>query len=734
MPQFSVIVPTRNVQAYIRTCLDSILAQTMDDFEVIVIDDASTDDTLQIARGFEQRDDRVEVIALDVQLDGPGLLRNRALERSSGAWIVFVDSDDWIEPEMLETLATTVDRDDADLVVYDYDRVYWWGKRQRNAAGYIIQDLADRVVTAADHTQLFDLMPVAWNKAYRREFIDHVGIDFPRGIYEDQPWSYGLLAHAHKISVLDAVLYHYRQRRTGNLLRTESSAHFDVLEQWDRTMAAVASSPDADVLSTVVFDRMFDHALFVYGRGSGRLPRDERQRFFQAMSETYRRHVPSEVHEHPKISPVRSWLVANNEFWAYEALKRTNLLQRQFRSQFRRRRRAIARWKSRRKRAAVLWTYRNVFCRLPIDENAAVYAAYWNKQYACNPRAIYEAALRVAPEVRGMWSVAPKSAPSFPADVPMLLTGTWRWCRAMATSKYFINNVNFPDEIVKRPGQIHLQTQHGTPLKRMGVDMMDFPVTAGNQSFRGLLRRSDRWDYCLSSNRFSTEVWPRAYPCQFEVLNSGYPRNDILVDAPEGVAERVRSEYAIDPGKKVILYAPTLRDYKKSFSFPFDVTRLEQALHGEYVVLVRVHYLIGSNRALREATESGFLIDVSDYPGVEELYLASDILITDYSSVMFDFANLGRPIVIYADDWETYLLTRGTYFDLLAEPPGPVARNEDDLMRILQEKRYADEGSQRLLSDFRSRFCEFDDGRAAERVASFLFRDEAMECTDGSDR
>lgn len=726
MPKFSVIVPTRNVQAFLRACIDSVLQQSFRDFELIVVDDASTDDTVLIARDRAAADPRVQVITLDTQLDGPGLLRNLALDRSSGEWIVFVDSDDWIEPRLLETIETTTRHADPDLVIFDYDRAYWWGKRERNASGDIIQQLAGRSVTGAQHPELFDLMPVAWNKAYRRQFLDKVGIRFPRGIYEDQPWTYGLLAQAGKIAIVDEVLYHYRQRRGGNLLRSESAAHFDVLEQWDRAMAEVLRSPDHAVLTRVVFDRMFDHALFVYGRGSGRLPRSERQRFFLAMSETYRRHVPDDYPGHPKISPVKTALVERGSYWAYEVLKRSNMTQRWARRLVRSRRPKAVRWLTKRRRQAMVQVYRHVLCRLPIRADRAVYAAYWNAQYACNPRAIYEAAQRVTPEITPVWSAAPRNGSPFPANVPTVRPGTWPWYVAMATSKYFINNVNFPDEIVKRPGQVYLQTQHGTPLKRMGVDMMEFPVSAGNQSFRKLLARSDRWDYCLSSNHYSTEIWPRAYPCGFEMLNSGYPRNDVLVAPPPGVADQVKSALGIAADKKVILYAPTLRDYEKTFSFPFDVARLERELGDEYVVLVRVHYLVGSNPSVEDATRSGFFIDVSTYPRIEDLYLASDLLITDYSSVMFDFATLGRPIVIYAHDWETYLRTRGTYFNLLASPPGCVAQDEDQLLEIFREKRFADLEATRRLDEFRARFCEFDDGHAAERVARFLFRGEPI--------
>src|SRR5690606_20078679 len=122
--------------------------------------------------------------------------------------------------------------------------------------------------------------------------------------------------------------------------------------------------------------------------------------------------------------------------------------------------------------------------------------------------------------------------------------------KTIARAKYFVNNVNFPDEYVKRDGQVHMMTQHGTPLKKMGLDQMDYPVGANNMDFKALIKRSDRWDFLLSSNPLSTEAWERGFPCNYEMLEIVYPRNDKLVRAvgDDALRERLRSEIGIPPG------------------------------------------------------------------------------------------------------------------------------------------------------------------------------------------
>ena len=245
----------------------------------------------------------------------------------------------------------------------------------------------------------------------------------------------------------------------------------------------------------------------------------------------------------------------------------------------------------------------------------------------------------------------------------------------MARAKYLVNNVNFPDSMIKRPGQIHVQTHHGTPLKRMGTDQIPYPATSRGVDYEALLERCARWDYSVSANRHSTETWERAYPVPFASLDYGYPRNDVYYTATAEDVLGIRERLGIAPGKKALLYAPTHRDYEAAWTPRLDLERLAKTLGDDFVLLVRGHYFYDRGLSpLEELHRRELIIDVSGYDSVEELCLASDALITDYSSVMFDYANLDRPIVVFADDWETYSVTRGVYFDLTEQAPGAVAR------------------------------------------------------------
>jgi CDP-glycerol glycerophosphotransferase len=354
--------------------------------------------------------------------------------------------------------------------------------------------------------------------------------------------------------------------------------------------------------------------------------------------------------------------------------------------------------------------------RKPIDPDLAVFAAYWYRGYSCNPRAIYEQAREIVPGMHGVWVVKKAFKDTMPPGVEHVIAGTPEYYDLIARARYFVNNVNFPNNLVKREGAVHVMTHHGTPLKRMGLDLRDVPDGEAKMDFDKLLRRSARWDYSVAQNAFSTAIWERAFPVPFESLEVGYPRNDRLATATADDVERIRAELGIEPGRRVILYAPTRREYKPDYTpFP-DIAALSGGLGDDWTVLARIHYLDGADPRLADLQERGRIRDVTTHPSVEELCIAADLLITDYSSIMFDYAVLDRPIVIHAPDWDEYRVRRGTYFDLMAERPGVVTSARPQLVEAIVSGEFAGDDARHARAAFRDRFCSLDDGHAAERV------------------
>lgn len=710
MPRFSVIVPAYGVEAYLRDCLDSVLSQSFRDFEIIAVNDASPDACGEIMAEYAAKDPRV----VDVQLQqnvGLGRARNEGMSRARGTYLIFLDSDDTLLPGSLQAISRRLqETDDPELLIFDYSRTHWDGRITPNAKRAVLTESPRGRFHLEDNPDLLGLLQVAWNKAYRRDFVERWGFVYPKGYYEDTPWTYPVLVAAESMVVLDRVCVHYRQRRQGSILHSTSRKHFDVFDQYDLVFAFLSEHPELERWRGALFERMTNH-LRVIENSPGRLPEDARAEFRTRRLEAERTHRPADYREPQAAGPAARRSVDRLPAplfsavrGAYRSVRRARRLPRKAKKSLRRR---------------VLANYYRAQRLLPVKKDVAVFAAYWNADYACNPAAVHKKLLELAPEIKTVWVLKPGSRNTPPPGTTVVHPGSWGFWRAMARGKYFVNNVNFPTSVVKRPGQVYVQTHHGTPLKRMGVDQADFPMAQGQLNMRTLMKRVDRWDYSISSNSFSTAVWERAYPAEYTSLDYGYPRNDVLVNATDEDRARAREALGIAPGAKVVLYAPTHRDYHARPQPMLDLEDFAQRLGEDFTVLARAHYF--NLAAGPGAAEDSGIIDVSGHPSVEELYLAADCLLTDYSSLMFDYALLDRPIVIFANDWETYRATRGTYFDIHDEPPGHIVATEEALLDVFLSGRWCDDTSAKARMEFRRRFCEFDDGRAAERVVRRVF-------------
>ncbi|MET0423638.1 MAG: CDP-glycerol glycerophosphotransferase family protein, partial [Actinoplanes sp.] len=546
-----------------------------------------------------------------------------------------------------------------------------------------------------------------------------LGLTFAEGWYEDVSYTFPLLLAAPRISTLPRTCVHYRQRRTGAITRTVGDRHFEVFDHWQKAweLAGTYASPSPKVRGRL-FRRMIWHYLRVL-RHDARVPPDSRRRFFRRMTEDYRRYLPAEGYPRPKgPEGLRHRFVADGSYTAFQAMGQAVTLVRAGQRTVA----APARRLVRRGRQAMALLYYHLQLRLPVDQRLALYSAYWFRGVSCNPAAIAAKAAELAPDVRAVWVVGPSRVDALPPGTEHVVAGSWRYFRAMARARYLINNVNWPNRIVKRRGTTHVMTHHGTPLKMMGMDQLDHPAAARDADFAGQMRRADRWDYSVTANAHTTIAWDRAYPCGYRTLEVGYPRNDRLALATADEVAAVRARLGLEPGQRVVLYMPTHREWLPHGRHVLDVEQLSEALGPDTVLLVRAHYFyVAPELAGAGPARTGRLVDVSGYPVVEDLYLAADVLLTDYSSAMFDYAVLDRPLVLFAPDWPVYRELRGAYFDLLAEPPGAVATDVPALIEVFRAETYRDDAATAARSAFRARFCYLDDGGAAERVVRQVF-------------
>ncbi|MFJ5719671.1 CDP-glycerol glycerophosphotransferase family protein [Streptomyces sp. NPDC093149] len=714
MPRFSVIVPAYRVQAYLHESLDSVLTQSFEDFELIAVDDCSPDACGAVIDEFAARDGRVRALHLPENV-GLGRARNAGIAQATGDYLIFLDSDDTLAPGALRAVAERIEETgEPDVLVYDYARTYWTGESVRNTFAEHLSQTGPATFTLADRPGLLKVLMVVWNKAYRREFVEAEKFAFPSGYYEDTPWTYPVLMAARSIAVLDRVCVGYRQRRQGNILATTSRKHFDIFEQYDRVFAFIDSHPRLAPWRPVIHRRMLDHFCTVFTT-RGRLPRGSHAEFFRrARAHCGRYRIPGAPAPHR--ARLRHGLIRLGARRTYRALWAAQLLHRRLRRVTAAVRRVL--------RAGALQAYYRVQLRLPVQRDRAVFAAYWHRGYTCSPAAIEAKARELVPGLRTAWICRPEDAHTVPTGTRSIAPGTYGYWRALARSGYLVNNVNFDRRLVKRRGQVLLQTHHGTPLKTMGLDLQNRPAAARGTDFGQLLANVDKWDFSLSANRHSTLVWEKAYPsasASCATLEYGSPRNDIYQRATADDVTRLRESIGVPEGTLALLYAPTHRDYRRDQHSVLDLARVARALGPGFVILARAHYSYGA-QPVREPHPR--VVDVSGHPSVEALALASDALITDYSSLMFDYANLDRPVVIHCGDREAYEAARGTYFDLHSCPPGAIAYSEAELLDVFTTGHWCGAHATQRREAFRERFCPYDDGHAAERVVRRVFLGE----------
>jgi CDP-glycerol glycerophosphotransferase (TagB/SpsB family)/glycosyltransferase involved in cell wall biosynthesis len=722
VPRFSIIVPVFKVQGFLRECLDSVLGQSYADFEVIAVDDRSPDGCGAILDRYAERDARVRVLHLPENV-GLGRARNAGLEHASGDYVLFLDSDDFYTPGLLGAVADHLKATgDPDILVFDHVRTHWWGRGGRSTAAELLAAAGTGTFNIRESPQYLHLFLVAWNKAYRRSFFLEHGLRYAPGLYEDAPVTYRSMVLADRIACLERIGVEYRQRRQGAITKTPGRRHFDIFPQYEGLFAFLEERPDLGWARPLLFERALDHMLFVLAREDRVTPAD-RPDFHREIRSFHRRHVPDGFTPPDDGRGTEMRLLAAAPYAAYAALRGARGL----RSLAAAGKRKVAGKASRGAQRA--WYTAQL--RRPLDPHLAIYSANHHRGVSGDPAAIHAKARELAPHIRGVWVVEEGAVDSLPPGVDHVTPGSVRHHAVMARATYWVNNVNWPGALVKRPGSVHIHTHQGTPLKYMGADLLTKPGARHGLSVPQMLHRADRWDVSLVANRHSERAWERAYPCHFTSLRTGSPRNDVLVDAEPGVSEAVRARLGIPAGHTVVLYAPTRRDYRRGGHVDrIDLARFAADLGVGHTLVVRLHPSLATGTArgmgLADLHRRGVVVDATDEPHVEDVMLASDVLVTDYSSLMFDYANLDRPIVIHADDWGAYAASRGAYFDITAESPGHVSRSYRELAWLFASGAWRDEESTRLRAGFRERFCEFDDGRAAERVVRTLMLGEPM--------
>lgn len=369
-----------------------------------------------------------------------------------------------------------------------------------------------------------------------------------------------------------------------------------------------------------------------------------------------------------------------------------------------------------------------------IDENKVYFQTFSGRGYSDSPKAIYEY-MKSSPEYAKytfVWSFREPEKYKFLRDsrTTVVKYRSKQDNIELRTSKYWIANYRMLDHQHPRKGQVYVQCWHGTPLKRLGYDLnaSDNSMNSIEEIRQKYRTDAEKFSYLLSPSAFATEKFVTAWNLvetnqTAKIIEEGYPRNDKLVNCSDEERKILREKLGV-ANKKVILYAPTWRDNQHTsgegytYKTVVDFDKLKSELGDEYVILFRAHYLIANSFDFEKY--KGFVIDASSYDDINDLYIASDMLITDYSSVFFDYANLKKPIIFYMYDLKEYANELRGFYISLDELPGAIVEQEKDLIKEIKkcdkwkiDKKYI---------DFSKKYNFKDDGKASERVIRRIIR------------
>lgn len=760
--QVSIIIPFHKGKHFLKDCLDSLMEQKIRNIETILVCDHIEENIDKLMEGYKKKLN-LKVYSLD-ESTGVAAARNLGLKMSSGEYVYFIDSDDYLFQEALDQLMEVALLEKADII-YGRKKSTWF-KRKVFLDSYMEDETQDddqfeqvedkenkeklwnssegdeeeQVMEQASSTNQEELEVMVREEAikrlvkkrkglknisvlhilFKRDMLNEYNILFNEKFtfYSDMPFLLHTMTVADSFSFVAESIYVKRKHNDPinypSISQTKSEEKFnEYVHSYEVTTGLLVHDPE---LRKIIDKKLINYYANFFATRLRRSEygywKDERFAVMRLLISQINQETIKELKGYKK-RVIKALLKGNLK----KSLHIVNLHL------------GFIKLKKIRKNRRVFGTYLyfNFFTKLPIKEDVVLCESFFGKSYSDSPKYIYKYLNEHEPgKYKYVWIIDNKKT-VIPYNTKKVKRFSLRYFYYMARSKYFVFNSRQPVWFRKREGSVFLQTWHGTPLKRLVFDQEEVRG-ASPLYLQQFYNQSRIWDYLVSDNPFSTEVFRRAFKFDNEIVECGYPRNDLLyAENKDEIANKIKDRLKIPKDKKTILYAPTWRDdeyygpgqYK--FALKMDLHRMKEELGDEYVILLRTHYFIAD--ALDVSGLEDFAFNVSKYDDITHLYLISDILITDYSSVFFDYANLKRPILFYTYDMDKYRdMLRGFYLDMEREVPGPCVFTEDQVIEAIRnideiKVEYSDK-----YDKFYDRFCSVDDGNASKRIVEKVFR------------
>jgi len=724
MTFISIITPFNKGKRYLEDYFDSLIDQNLEDYEIILIVNGASEDISDMLDEYSSKLNLI-VKSFDEEIN-VGQARNEGLKIATGKYVYFMDSDDYIYSDGLSKLINVAKDTDADFI--NGERINTAFIRERFEEEFQKESkLPLKKGKTKDKKFAFQLL--VGKKTNRDEFISilHALIkkELIDGIYFDEDtryeadydFTFNALEKMNKFIGVENAIYAKRTRddpiNLTSLNQEEKEHNFlRTCDIYQYSVKRLNSNKKFKQLSFEVTNKLFTFYSFKFVPNFLKYNDEEwGNEYFDRMVEVSKdfNKLALGTKQKKEVEALQS-----GDRKAYARILKLKSRFNKFKKLF----------KSKRK--FDLSIYYDIFNKQPINEKQIIFISFRGDYYTDSPKYLYQYLYENhKDDFDFVWVVNDKNI-KIPGNPKRVERFSLNYYRELAKSKYWVINGRQAARLRKREEQVIISTWHGTPLKKLGLDM-DNVYTEDPNIKKSYVKVARAWDYLISPNRFTTNVYKSAFAFdEGEIIESGYPRNDILYNADEEFIKNIKSRLKIPADKKVILYAPTWRDDefidtgKVKFKLKLELDKMKDALGDEYIVLIRTHYFISNNLDLSDMED--FAFDVSEYDDIAELYLSSDILITDYSSVFFDFANLKKPILFYTYDLDKYAnVLRGFYLDVNEDLPGPLLFTTEEVIESILNIDSLNEEYSQKYEEFYDRFCSFEDGNASKRIVERIW-------------
>lgn len=709
----SIIVPVYNVEDYIERCLNSLISQTLEDIEVIVINDGSTDGSQAIIDKFTQKYPN-KIKAFIIENVGAAQARNIGLDKATGEYVGFVDSDDYVAKDMFEKLYNKAVEDNADIVNSAYYREN--ENRCIEKETTLNDNFGKNVLEEPDI--MVDSVPYIWNKIFKRDLIEKNNIHFQKlRIYEDLVFTYELFMNANKVSKIFDPLYFYTVTRETSLTHDFSEKRFDIFEAFRILIEYAKEKKYYDTLEQAILFTLLKHIYVVLGQDVSKKTASLKKRYidqaFEYLDKNFNDWQDNIYFEKFKKNKKK---YTSKRYWKLKIVFTKRLVRK-----IKRISNVSKKMNSLLKVSKFLGSKFVKYTKKPIDEKAILLNSqqgdningnmfYILKELQNQEYNDYKLYVAYKPEKKEEF-LNKLNHYSFRYDLVQI--NTKRYAKILATSKYLFNDTSFPTYFIKRDEQIYLNTWHGTPLKKLGkATVNDFFDIANVQKNFAVS------SYLLYPSEYMMEHMLEDYMlnniAKGKVMLCGYPRSEIFFNNSR--KEQIKEKLNLK-NKQIITYMPTWRGNVRNVSFEEQLEQIknylldiDKSLKENQILYVNFHPYVGNNIDFSEFKK------IFPFPSEYETYdflNICDVLITDYSSVFFDYALTKNKVILFTYDEEEYLRDRGMYLSL-SDLPFPKVENTDDLIKeINSPKQYDDK-------EFLKKYCNYDRIDMSKKICNYI--------------